>query len=409
MVNKNPPKKKHTSLIMGQLLAQVSDRMTGLGLIWVVTKEFGETWVTWYLVVGGLPHLLLSAISPRLIHRFGALQTVVLADVLRACIYFAAALIFQSIEGPRELLFIFFLIFLANSFSALFNPAILTLPLELENGAGVQKLTAQLSTVTSLVTVVGPILGMMCFQALGLRGLFLVTAGSYLLSGWLAWTLRGQTSTAIGNAESPIPSTNNSKLRVTMRESLRKNPLVFVMLLVFLAMNLLLSPLQVQMPSMANTIFAGSFNMLAAMETALGFGIVCGGLVLTLKSIQKRELYWTWIFLIGIAFFFLVFQSLQYFLVSIASLALMGLFVGLANLLIINIFQSRPRPEDVPNIMSLVNLISVAAVPVSLIAIGLLQAKFSLASLGMGCAILLFVICGAGYWPFRSRGKELFF
>lgn len=83
---------RNWQVILGQLLAQVSDRMTGLGLIWVVTEKFGENWVTWYLVIGGLPHLLLSPVSARVISKVGAISTVISADLIRFLLFFCSNL-----------------------------------------------------------------------------------------------------------------------------------------------------------------------------------------------------------------------------------------------------------------------------------------------------------------------------
>ena len=41
-------------LLAGQTLSQVADRMVQLGLIWFITSSFGEQFLIWYLVVGGM-------------------------------------------------------------------------------------------------------------------------------------------------------------------------------------------------------------------------------------------------------------------------------------------------------------------------------------------------------------------
>lgn len=398
-------KKNHLSnwaLIIGQLLAQLSDRMMSLGLIWIINENFGERWVTWYLVLGGLPHLLFSVYSGQIIQKVGALRTVISADLVRAVIYFIGALFFHSISGERELIFVMGLIFLANSFSAFFNPAILTLPIELEKDTEVQKLTARLSTVSSLTIVIGPLVGMFCFKLIGLKGLFFVTSLAYLLSGICAFSLRSRAKEA-----QSLKSVENEKT-VSFLETLKSNELVVSMLLVFLFLNLFSSPLQVQIPYLAKNLFSGSFNSMAAMEMGLGIGIVCGGLGLSVFSIIKRELFYTWLFLTGIGVFFLSFQYSFDLLFAVACLSLMGFFVGLANILIINIFQSRPEAKHVPNIMSAVNLIGTAAVPLSLAISGVLQSSYSISQIGRACGFVLLVICLASYVPFKKWGKELF-
>ena len=180
------------------------------------------------------------------------------------------------------------------------------------------------------------------------------------------------------------------------------------MLLVFLVMNLLTSPLQILMPSMARNIFSGSFNSLATMEMGLGAGISIGGVILSFYAIQNKTLFYTWIFLQGVALSFFAFQFAPNLWLAAGLLAALGLFVGLGNILILNIFQSQPRAEQVPQIMSLVNLISSAAVPLSLIMAGLLQTKMSIHEVGKLCAVILMMVCLSSWVPFRKWGKELF-
>ena len=90
-------------LLVGQLLAQLSDKMLSIGLIWIIAKNFGDTWVTWYLVVGGIPHLIFFSLNAKLIQKIGALKVVIATDWIRAIIYFVASLIISNVEHKSEL------------------------------------------------------------------------------------------------------------------------------------------------------------------------------------------------------------------------------------------------------------------------------------------------------------------
>lgn len=388
-------------LVFGQLLAQLSDRMTSLGLIWMVTQQFGEKWVTWYLVVGGLPHLVLSPFTGRVIQKFGALKVVVYADWIRSILYVSAIFLIPKVVDHNDLIAVMSLVFVANCFSAFFNPGILSLPLEIYKGEGVQKLTARLSAVTSLSTILGPVLGLLCFQRFGLTGLFSVTGFAYFASGYCASLVKtpGRENILPNHAQSYAKS-------VSLFSSLNEKPLIPVMLGLFLLMNLLLSPIQVLMPYMAKNIF-GSFNSLATMEVAIGLGVLGGGLILSFISVQKKVLRHSYFYLLGLSFFFVGLQYSKSLMVAAGALLLMGLFIGLANVIIINIFQTEPDEKHIPNIMSLVNLISTAAVPVSLLGVGALQVSHSIETIGLYSALALFLICLLSFLPLRKFGKEL--
>ncbi len=390
-------------LLVGQLLAQLSDKMLSIGLIWIIAKNFGDTWVTWYLVVGGIPHLIFFSLNAKLIQKIGALKVVIATDWIRAIIYFVASLLISNVEHKSELVQVMSLIFASNAMAAFFNPAIFSLPIEIATGLSVQKLTARLSAITSITTVLGPISGIFCFQSFGLHGLFIFAATFYLLSGICGWILKANLSSQAlvdHNLSTPESEHHDSMM------PLKISPLITSMLLVFLFMNLLTSPLQILMPSMARLQFSGSFNSLAAMESGLGIGITIGGLALSFYTIKSKNLLFTWLFLVGVSLSFFAFQFSPNLFFAAGFLALLGIFVGLGNILILNIFQSQPRPETVPKIMSYVNLISSAAVPLSLIMAGFLQTKFSINQIGVACAILLLIVCISSWVPFRHWGKE---
>jgi predicted MFS family arabinose efflux permease len=389
----------HWILIVGQLLAQFSDRMMSIGLIWVITKNFGEQWVTWYLVIGGLPHLFFSVYSSRIIRSIGALKVVIRADWLRSLLYFLAGFFIVALEQKSQLYQVVAIIFLANAMAAFFNPAILSLPVELKKGDQVQKLTAQLSTVTSLASILGPLLGMFCFEFFGLRGLFFICSGSYLLSGFCASRLK--------ITAPPHSSTQESPTFEARPESMKGYPLIVSMLIVFLILNFLVSPIQVLMPSLAKIAFSGSFNSLAAMEIGLGAGIVLGGLLLSLFSVTTRVLLYSWYCLIGIGISFLAFQYSSSLWAAVGALVILGLLIGVVNVLIINIFQSAPRSSLVPRIMGYVNLISTAAVPLSLACVGLAQIQFSIIEIGKVSGSMLLLACLLSLIPFRRWGRNL--
>lgn len=394
-----------------QLLAQLSDKMTSLGLIWFITTQFGEEWLSWYLVIGGLPHLLFSSYSGTLIQRLGAFRIVVFADLLRSLLFLSSAYILATEITEGSLYIIVFVVFLSNIFSAFFNPAILTLPLELEEKDRVQILTARLTTMTSLAMVIGPILGLLFFNEFGIKGLFYISFLAYLVSGLCAYKVRKMIypkSKSFDFSAAPAKNKYSEAPILNLMESLRRNELIFVMLIVFLFMNLFLSPLQVLMPAMAKNIFHNSLNSLAYMEMVLGVGTVLGGLLLSIYTISKRELFWVWGLLLVFAVSYIIFLFQKHLVLNLLFLFIMGLCLGLVNVLIIHLFQEHPRKEDVPYIMSVTNLISTASVPFSLTALALLQRSISVEKLGLLSALAFVGVVLLAYYPFKKWGKEIF-
>jgi hypothetical protein len=395
-------------LLVGQTLSQVSDRMVQLGLIWFITSSFGEQFLIWYLVVGGLPHAILIKNSSLMINRLSALKTVLYSDLARGFIYvlaFGLVLFFPqwlhpSSSSSHVLWLLFVSVFLSNIFSAFFNPAILSLAVEIREFDDIQKLTAKLSTVTSFATILGPVLGLFAFNQFGLSGLFIIAGISYIASAYSV-SLVTKSSSKSASASEDAVAANSFRIFQTKE-------IIGVMLGVFLVMNLLLSPLQVLMPTMAKELFGNSFNSLAILETLLGAGILLGGALLSFITIQKRTLFWTWAFLVGLSCAFLSFTFATSLTVCSFALFLMGFSLGLANVLIINILQTQPNVDEVPKIMSLVNLISTATLPFSLALLGILQQSVSISAVGRVAGVSLVVFVFISYFTFRRFGQEIF-
>ncbi|OYZ20065.1 MAG: hypothetical protein B7Y39_11085 [Bdellovibrio sp. 28-41-41] len=395
-------------LLVGQTLSQVSDRMVQLGLIWFITSSFGEQYLIWYLVVGGLPHALLIKHSSLMINRLSALKTVLYSDLARGFIYvFAFGLVLRFPEwlhpssGSGHVLWLLFIsVFLSNIFSAFFNPAILSLAVEIKESDDVQKLTAKLSTVTSFATILGPVLGLFAFNQFGLSGLFIIAGVSYIASAYAVSLVTKSSSNSV-RSSNEVAAANSISVFQT------KN-IIGVMLIVFLVMNLLLSPLQVLMPTMAKDLFGNSFNSLAILETLLGAGILLGGAILSFITIQTRTLFWTWAFLVGLSLAFLSFTFATNLQVCSVALFLMGFSLGLANVLIINILQTQPKANEVPKVMSLVNLISTATLPFSLALLGLLQQSVAISAVGRVAGVLLVIFVFISFFTFRRFGQEIF-
>ncbi|MBL7544473.1 MAG: MFS transporter [Bdellovibrionaceae bacterium] len=424
-VTKHSSRSDDILLLVGQTLSQVSDRMVQLGLIWFITSGFGERFLIWYLVIGGLPHLLLVKHSGYIIQKISSLRTVLYSDLARGCVYllaFALISIFPqwlSEKNHSAILWLLFIsVFASNIFSAFFNPAILSLSVEIKESDEVQKLTAKLSSINSFATILGPIIGLYIFNAFNLNGLFIIASISYLLSAY-----------ALSMVSKAIPNIKKTSITDSTSDSgylhiFKSHKIIGVMLSVFLIINLMLSPIQILMPSMAKDLFGNSFNSLAIMETFLGVGILIGGAILSVFSIKKHTLFWTWLFLVIMSFAFSAFtysgqidlnditvlgQAMKInFVMSAMCLLILGFTLGMANILILNILQTQPKATDVPTVMSFVNLIGTATLPFSLATLGILQQYFSVAHLGQisGTILVLFVILS--YLPFRQYGQEIF-
>jgi hypothetical protein len=158
------------------------------------------------------------------------------------------------------------------------------------------------------------------------------------------------------------------------------------------------------LPLFAKTQLGGQIGTLAGMEASVGIGTVAGGLALSVVRLEART--WTRV-TIGLAI-----TSLMYLLFSVnrsasaadVFLLVLGLALSLVNISLLTFFQTRPRASDVPVVMGLVNLISVGALPFSMLMLGGALSRVELHPLAVSLALVLGLVTAvtASHREFRN-------
>lgn len=360
-----------SKIFAGQAISQICDKMMSLGLVWVIASAGSLRLVPWFLAAGALPHLVLARFSGNWVERFGPLKAVITTDLIRGIIYVAAALVWSS-ESDLSLLFL--VTILANCASALFNPAILSLPprLKLAKNEYLSQLTAMIDSCFSLGNILGPVAAVALYPLLGLKGLFLLNSASYIFAGLLETRVRlAHSQASMTSSADAVPSHVASEQSTEPKKlGISEDRLIRYMLISFFLMNLVLTPLLAFLPLFAKTQFEGQIGVLAAMETAIGAGSVLGGVFLSVLKFHGKAGPKIIASLFVIALTQLTFSLSHDSKLTCLALFVLGIALSVINISVLTLFQTRPRETDVPKVMSYVNLISVGAIPLSMIVIG---------------------------------------
>jgi MFS transporter, DHA3 family, macrolide efflux protein len=383
-------------LFAAQLISQACDKMMTVGLVWVFIQNYSASLIPWFLGVAALPHLLLSWSSGRWMMKWGPLKTVIWTDVFRGLLFISLCLLWQSsgksISEEHGVAVLFIFVFISNFAGALFNPAILSLPVFLPDKSLVQQTTALIDSCFSFGNIVGPLLSTALYPVVGLPGLFLFNGLSYLFAALLEMQIQV--------VEAPAPEAGSAEVPVAkprgMSELLRGDRLLSFMLGGFLAINIFLGPLMVFLPMFAKAQYRGSIGTLASLEMAIAIGMVLGGMALTVVRLDSQPGAKKGVkiatSMVVVAVSYLAFALSSEAWVGCVVLLILGFALSLVNILCLNLFQSRPEPEEVPTVMSLVNLISTASLPFSMIIVGYLVEKIDTRSLALSFSGILAVI-----------------
>ncbi len=372
------------------MLTNVSDKMLLVGLIWYVTVTGGKSLLTLFISISLLPHLFMVLKTGKLINKMGALKLIIASDLFRSILYSIMAIYIILCQGKINVIVLVASTFLANIAAALFNPALLTLPIKLVSGRGLQKLTALLSSTISIATIVGPMMAVYFYKVSGLYSLFLCATISYGIAGLIELTIK-----IVKQCNDNIQP-NQTSLSLIVK--VKNYSLIVRMLVLFFLMNIFMGPLQLFMPLYAKVIFHGSVNTLSHLEVALGIGALLGMILMSAYTFKCR--LWLRIILpyllMAIAYFF--FASSYSLFTAFIALSAMGFFLAIGNVSTLNLFQTYPAITDIPAIMAMVNFISVAATPLAIFIAGNLLNEDYLQEQAQLYAIAVFVLGLAIYF-----------
>ncbi len=375
-------------IFSSQLVSAVCDKMMSIGLVWYITKNFSVSMVPWYLTLSFLPHLIFSFFTTELINRFTPLRAVLFAEFFRAAVLlmFAGSIFFFNLSGTGELYGLFICTFFFGIGSSIFNPAVLSLPPQVVSADKVTGLNALLDSSVSISTVVGAALGVVLLNYMNLTTLITLNAVSFIWAGLLQLRLKvlDQPTAESTAVESVSP-----------RTTLKKYPAISRVLLSFLFINLAFTPILVFIPWIVQEVYHGTSATMSAMEGAMGLGAVASAVYYTITGMRlngaSRTRLITFVaFMFGVLFVVLTYTGnlLQGGIV----LFMVGLLSAFLNIEVLSYFQTAVNEQEVPAIMTAVNLISVASIPLSMTLTGVVFPYVNVPDFAMvcgGCTVLI--------------------
>jgi DHA3 family macrolide efflux protein-like MFS transporter len=375
-------------IFTSQLLSSVCDKMMSIGLIWFLTKNFSINIVPWYLVVSFLPHLLMSFYSTRFINWHGPLRTVIHSEFFRGLIWLVlfALIHLGGVEDKGFLLCLFTTSFFVGVASSLFNPAILTLPPMLVEEEKVVGLNALIDSCMSISTILGSTIAIFLLNFLDIKTVILLNSLSFFWAGFLQMSLKQLPESGVHN------QVDN---QISPYMVIKKYPEIARLLVSFLFINLVFTPILVMMPWYVERVYFGNSSTLAAIEGAMGAGafLVAMGLSVTnfqIKESDRIAMVSGLSFFFGVLFLFFAYSSLTW--QGALAIFLIGSSTTFFNIQVLTYFQMATQPQEVPAVMTAVNIISAASVPISLSFSGLVFPHVDIPTFAKTCAVFIIII-----------------
>ena len=387
-------------MFVSQLLSTVCDKMMSIGLVWYLTTNYSINVVPWFLAVSFLPHIFMSFYSSNIIGKFGILKTVVATEYFRGAVLMILfiAMFFVEEKTTLFLVFLFTAAFFVGIGSSIFNPAILSLPPVLVEDEKVPALNALLDTSFSISNIMGAACSIFLLNIFDIKILVLINAVSFFLAAFL------QNKVVIKKSETPLQNGTETEGPIAV---LKKYPAIFRMLLSFLFINLIFTPILVMIPWYVENIFKGDGSDLATIEGAMGLGAFITGMYLSLTAVTVRDdkrigMIAIVCFLFGL--FFQVFSFSKTTGEASFLLFLIGILSTFLNVQVLTYFQTTLKEHEVPAIMVAVNVISAASMPLSFAISGILFPIVDIPRFALICGMLTMV--SAFFMPSFLKTKK---
>jgi len=290
---------------------------------------------------------------------------VIWADLLRGGLFIGAAALLHALPPSADIAVLFVLALLGNLGAALFNPAILSLPVRLAPRDAYQpnQLTALLSSCGATGTVVGPALAVLIYKAGGLETVLALTGAAYLAAGLIEQRVRLPETAPL--APSPV------KAHSSIGPVVRRHPLVGWLLGLLLLVNLGLGPIVLFLPLYAASVFTGGIDSQAWLQSSVGLGIIAGSLAAAVFGLPGSRRIRVAAPVISATACYLGFALSASLPLSCLILLLLGASLAAANAGLIGLLQTVPGASEVPGVMAMVNLFGVASLPASMAVVGL--------------------------------------
>ncbi len=383
-------KERNALLIFSsQLISSVCDKMMSIGLIWYLMKNVDPNVVPWFLCISFLPHLIFSFISPKLITKFKELNIILFSEFLRGFILVLFYFYLKNSSQENFLTVLYIAIFLVGIGSSIFTPAILSIPPKIVSDDKVMKLNALIDSSMAISSILGATFSVFILSWFDLKGLVLINAFSYF------WALALQFF-IVENQKSEVHSIDQAidSKQLKIGTVLNKYQDIKWMLFCFLLLNLILSPIFVLIPWYVDKIYQGNSSDLSMIEGAMGLGAFLAGLYLSIKPSETDESGRGKIIAVVsliFGFIFILFSLTTLSWHGAPLIFFLGASVSFLNVHVLTYFQTSLHESEVPVIMTAVNFIANAAVPVSLFVSGFIFPLVKIQSFTMVSGIVVLV------------------
>ena len=278
-------------LFLGRMVSRVGDSLYSLGITWFILDLTGAgTTMSLYLATGMMTYLLMGPLAGVLVDRWNRVRVLYGTDLIRGLLISLAGMIyFLGADAHSLLLVLFMVTILTNICSALFNPAATALTPRIVPTAMLTRANSLQSMVDSGSSITGLVLGGIIYTLVGIQGIFIINAVSFLLSGLSEMFIMLPKDSSVEEKHIPSPAALSlEKIWLEFREGfafIRSQRWLINITLFAFFINLFINPMMtIYIPYIVNQIMQIKPVYLSYIQAAVGAGILLGSLAMSTQA-----------------------------------------------------------------------------------------------------------------------------
>ena len=354
----------------GQALSLFGSALVQFALIWWLTQNSGSaTVLAIATLVGMLPQIVIGPFAGALVDRWNRRIIMIAADATIAVFSLLLAYLFAT--GSVQIWHIYAIMAVRSLGGAFHYPAMAaSTPLMVPNEqlTRINGLNQALQGVNSLVA---PPVGALLLSILPTHGILLIDVGTAILAIlpllFLSIPQPARHEEELSEGKPSLFSDVRNGLAY-----IRTIPGFIAIISMALFLNFLLVPTTALVPLLVTKHFGKGAIELGLLESAMGVGIITGGILLSIWGGFKKKIATslTGIIGLGIGVMLVGLAPADLFLLAIVGNIILGLTLPIANGPIGALMQTIVRPDMQGRVMSLVNSGATAISPLGLLIAG---------------------------------------
>lgn len=257
---------------IGQGLSLIGTWMQTIGLSWLALRLTGSgTEIGLVLALQYLPVLFLAPVGGVIADRYSKRRVLFITQSLIALMALLLAILVAA--GIVQMWMVYSIVAITGVFNSADNPARRAFIPEMVDRAQLGNAVALYSVETNLARVIGPAIAGIIIAAAGLAWCFFINAASYIAVLFCLWVMK---SGELHRAERvrAIRGQLMNGFRYVRATPILRNVLIMIAII-----GTLTYEFQVILPLIAKFTFNGDARSYALLNSAMGIGAVCGGLI----------------------------------------------------------------------------------------------------------------------------------